>query len=170
MKRFLEWRDSWCLGCPRIDRQHIDLAQALNQAFEVVAAAPDPQAAQRESQRLLQALLEQTRQHFDDEEVLMDLCNFPELGPHRREHAMLLAELREFMREIEAGSGVLDVGSLTSLKHWLIDHVLDADKAFVDHLKAHCHRMCERIPEASTGRRSGACESARNRRSQRPGD
>jgi hemerythrin len=146
MKRFLEWRDSWCLGCQRIDQQHIGLAEALNRAFEAVAAAPNPEAARRESQRLLQALYDESRRHFDDEEGLMQLCSFPELGMHHREHVMLLAELHEFMREVEAGSGVLDVTSLTSLKHWLIDHVLDADKTFVGFLKEHCGRMCQEHP------------------------
>jgi hemerythrin len=61
--------------------------------------------------------------------------DFPQLGEHHREHVLLLAELQEFVREIEEGRRSFDLETLTSLKHWLINHVLESDMAFARYLQ-----------------------------------
>jgi hemerythrin len=61
---------------------------------------------------------------------------YPELTEHHREHIMLLAELQEFIREIEEGTRQFDLDTLTSLKHWLINHVIDSDLAFARYIES----------------------------------
>ncbi|MET0005909.1 MAG: hypothetical protein ABW087_20075, partial [Candidatus Thiodiazotropha sp.] len=52
---------------------------------------------------------------------------YPQVSSHHREHALLQAELSDLIREIEEGKRRLDIETLTSLKYWLIDHVIDSD-------------------------------------------
>ncbi len=132
MKVFLEWLDDWSLGMEEIDRQHQHLADLLNR----IATAMDVENGSADkADSLVVRLLEETRQHFNDEEAIMRNHQYPELIEHHREHIMLLAELQEFIREIEEGVRRFDYETLVSLKHWLINHVIDSDMAFARYLE-----------------------------------
>jgi hemerythrin len=134
MKVFLEWLDDWCLGLQEIDRQHLNLAELLNRVADSLDDTAEPSGAGEETMQLVMLLLEETRQHFRDEESVMRDHDYPELTDHCREHIMLLAELREFIREMEEGVRQFDLNALIALKHWLITHVIDSDLAFARYL------------------------------------
>ncbi|MET0028252.1 MAG: bacteriohemerythrin [Candidatus Thiodiazotropha sp.] len=130
MKVFLEWLDDWYLGLEAIDDQHVHLAGQLN----VIAAAMEESGDEVDVLGLVGQLLEETRQHFSDEESVMRDHEYPELIEHHREHIMLLAELQEFLRDVDEGVRQFDYEALVSLKHWLINHVIDSDMAFARYL------------------------------------
>ena len=132
MKPFLIWRTDWLVGFDELDRQHLSLAGLLNQLFDTLAT--DTIGTNPVLQGLLTTLAEETRRHFQDEEICMRECGYTRLTEHHREHAMLLAELQELMREIEEGRKRFTLETLTALKYWQIDHVLNSDKAFADFL------------------------------------
>jgi len=134
MNLFLEWLDEWCLGIHEIDRQHLQLAQLFNHLANSLQTTPADTSSTASTMTLVRRLLKETRQHFKDEESIMREHDYPYLVDHRREHVMLLAELRDFIREIEAGSRQFDYESLSALKHWLIHHVIDVDLAFARYL------------------------------------
>ena len=133
MKVFLEWLDDWQIGIGEIDRHHREMAELLNRIVRSLDTGLGSSAG-RETQRLILMLLEKTRRHFKVEEAVMREYDFPQLGEHHREHVLLLAELQEFVREIEEGRRSFDLETLTSLKHWLINHVLESDMAFARYL------------------------------------
>ncbi len=136
MRPFLIWRDDWMLGFEALDDQHLELADTLNELHRFIAREGEQAFAGME--RLcgqLSNLLEMTRRHFQDEEALMQAEAFPGLTAHHREHALLLAELQECVREIESGSKPFTLATLTALKYWQIDHVLNSDRVFVDYLR-----------------------------------
>ena len=135
MSQFLQWRDSWLLGHKEIDAQHIALADLLNEIAESLQGDPNPFRPNENTGALLQRLLDETRQHFADEEEIMRSFVFPDLPSHKREHTMLLAELKDFIRDVNEGRKPLDLGSITSLKHWLIDHVGHTDRDFMQFVK-----------------------------------
>lgn len=133
MKPFLLWRSDWLVGFDELDQQHISLAGLLNDLFEALGS--DTTGANPKLHRLLMELAENTRCHFHDEEEFMRSFDYPQLPEHHREHAMLLAELQELMREIEEGRRHFTLETLTALKHWQIDHVLNSDKVFADYVR-----------------------------------
>jgi hemerythrin len=135
MKRFLTWRDDWCLGIAEIDQQHLHLAELLNQVADSVKTEDSESSDDAEAMRSVLRLQEETRQHFRDEEAFMRANEYPYVTRHHREHALLQAELRDLIREIEEGKRRLDIDTLTSLKYWLIDHVIVSDMAIARYLK-----------------------------------
>lgn len=135
MNNFLEWLDDWYLGIEEIDRQHLQLAYLFNQVATALEASSNSQLSHAVVLPLVYRLQEETRQHFKDEEEIMREHDYPWLTEHHREHVMLLAELQEFIREIEEGTRQFDYASLTALKHWLINHVIESDLAFARHLE-----------------------------------
>ena len=64
----------------------------------------------------------------------MAQAGFPGLVEHRREHRLLLAELKEFVRAIRAGHEALDICHLRALKDWFVGHVVLADREFAEFL------------------------------------
>jgi len=135
MKAFLEWLDEWSLGFPEIDRQHLEMAELLNLIVRSMEQGAPPAYPGKETMPLLMRLLEKTRRHFKFEEAIMREYGYPELADHHRDHVLLLAELQEFIRELEEGHRVISVESLISLKHWLINHVIESDLAFAHYLE-----------------------------------
>jgi hemerythrin len=137
MKPFLIWRDDWLLGFDNLDDQHLELVDALNKLYQYIA--------EKEEKRLipdidivcaqLSTLGYKARKHFQYEESLMQEYGYPQLADHHREHIMLLAELKVCIREIESGSKPFTLKTLTALKHWQIDHLLDSDRLLADYLK-----------------------------------
>jgi hemerythrin len=136
MKPFLIWRDDWLLGVGKLDEQHLELVEALNNVHRFIVG--DKGAEMRAGMDIvcqhLSVLRKLTHQHFKSEEALMRKYEYPGLVDHHREHVMLLAELQLHIREIESGSRPLTLGTLTALKHWQIDHLLYSDRIFADFL------------------------------------
>jgi len=134
MKIFLEWLDDWHLGIREIDRHHLEMAELLNRIVRSLDSEMDSRSGEG-TLRLFLKLLEKTRQHFKVEEAVMREYDYPRLGDHHREHVLLLAELQDFIREIEEGRRAFDLETMTSLKHWLINHVTESDLAFARYLQ-----------------------------------
>jgi hemerythrin len=137
MRPFLIWRDDWLLGFDNLDNQHLELVDALNKLYQYIAEkeekglTPDINIICAQ----LSALGYKARKHFEYEELLMQECAYPQLANHHREHIMLLAELKVCIREIKSGTKPFTLKTLTALKHWQIDHLLDSDRMLADYLK-----------------------------------
>jgi hemerythrin len=146
MRPFLVWRDDWLLGYEKMDEQHLELADKLNELHRfLVRDESGPQGGLGQLCHHLSELCEMTRRHFHDEEALMEDSGYPGLNEHHREHIMLLAEMQECLREIEAGSRTFSLQTLTALKYWQIDHALNSDLEFVSYLMSRAdvqQRMC----------------------------
>ena len=137
---YLRWRAEWELGVAFMDDDHRALAALLDGLaqrygdFDGLADGPrvSPDAEAGAGQRLLadlSALADHTRAHFEREEEAMVREDFPGLLDHKREHDLLLAELRVLMREIASAAGQrIDADTLDSLKDWLLGHVLEMDR------------------------------------------
>lgn len=135
MTDFFSWRDNWNLGLDEIDRQHAALAARLNDIGQLLCDAGPANGAAGPAMALLLELAAETRRHFADEEELMRGHGYPGLRAHHREHVVLLAELQDFIRELDAGRTTLTVATLTPLKRWLIHHVVGSDHDFARFLR-----------------------------------
>jgi len=153
MTDFMQWTDKLTLGIQEIDDQHLVVFRVLERLAEAAQRMPagsplldrvpmdDPgrergseiQAAQYIHQ-LLDELVQHTQEHFRCEEELMVAHHYPHLNEHRREHTMLFAELKSFIRDITKGTASLDQKTLCSLKQWLIVHICESDKAFAEYV------------------------------------
>jgi hemerythrin-like metal-binding protein len=136
MRPFLIWRDDWLLGYVSLDQQHLEIVEALNNLHRTIVQKKESKdcVGLEEISRQLTLLRELTERNFQAEEALMQKYGFPGSAEHHREHAMLLAEMQELLREIKTGSKAFTLGTLTALKYWQIDHLLYSDRKFADYL------------------------------------
>lgn len=154
MTIFITWRDNLNLGIPEIDDQHKALAGMLNDIASMLHGNNGSDQIQAEVEAtataqhsgsahaglveqdpvlmLLEKLVRHTREHFACEEALMQASGYPDLNTHRREHVMLLAELKQFLTSVEEGGLELTMESLSALKHWLIAHIVESDQDYAD--------------------------------------
>ena len=67
----------------------------------------------------------------------MRSIDYPDLGAHRCEHALLYAEYVEMVRDLKRQSITrLESETVTSLRRWLMGHMLGADKEYADYYYA----------------------------------
>lgn len=140
MKKFFEWRNEWSLGIEIIDRQHRQLAVIFNKIAELyLNNGGQTDSGQRSNQlhEQLNIFYEKVSEHFNDEEDLMLKANYPGHTEHARDHLMLSAELKQYIRHIEEGLENINIDILNSLKVWFISHIITADKEFADFLHVH---------------------------------
>lgn len=126
---FVTWTKDLTLGVDFIDADHKVLVELLNQVDACIAA-------REESATLgsaLNALLEYARHHFRREELLLELCAFPEIVRHRAEHERLASELADFNRQFVETPDAIEADSAGAFLHrWFVDHLRNHDTAFRD--------------------------------------
>jgi len=129
MTAFVELDKGLRLGIPALDEEHCAIVGLIDRlAREVTEAGPDvPGTKFVPALRELYAI---TQAHFSHEEKLMESMKFPGLAGHRREHAMLLAEQADFIRDIETGQERLDAESLAALRIWFLGHTIGSDRVY----------------------------------------
>lgn len=156
MAVFLRWREEWCVGIDIIDEGHRQLAAAIDDmalrfgadsggvAFSAADSASVDAPAPKSLVRALARFADLAGAHFAQEEALMRAIDDGGLVHHSCEHRLLRAELAELIREVDAeAASQLSLAALERLKHWLLSHVLDADRD----LAASYFALCGYQPE-----------------------
>lgn len=104
----IAWQDHWELSIEIMDAEHRALIATLNRLIEDFAQAPlsseDPQTSLR-AQALMEALEAfgiQARAHFEHEKRFMRAIDYPHLGAHANEHALLHGGVHRDVAGLEA--------------------------------------------------------------------
>ena len=88
------------------------------------------------AQQLMETLIRETRAHFAHEEREMEAAGFPGREVHLAEHAVLLREAQDLLRQFLSGS--LSAMALPNfLKNWLIPHIQGSDRKYAGTLRRH---------------------------------
>jgi hemerythrin len=124
-----EWHKKWEIGVKSLDDEHKDLYDLINQAAQSI----NEQSSQENIIQILEKLLEHSKEHFRNEEYFMLEMNYPKRIQHTREHSMLVAETILMIKDARTSQTILDCGTVHSLKHWLLGHVLSSDKEMADY-------------------------------------
>jgi diguanylate cyclase (GGDEF)-like protein/hemerythrin-like metal-binding protein/PAS domain S-box-containing protein len=102
----LIWKSSFCCGNELIDSQHQALFHLSNELLQaVLSARPAPEIS-----TIMTRLLADVRQHFHDEELILESVGFPGLTQHVEEHTKLLAKGLELAQGFNAST--LTVGDV----------------------------------------------------------
>lgn len=123
----ITWQDSYSVGVELIDADHQLLVSLINQLDDAMTSGAGADTVGS----VLNVLIEYTETHFGREELLMEKGGYPELEPHKREHAKLTAKVREIVEQYNAGNvGRLDHEVMDFLKTWLTGHILGVDRKY----------------------------------------
>jgi hemerythrin-like metal-binding protein len=129
----IAWDETMSVGIRDLDEDHQKLVKALNRFFDGFSAGQD----RKSLDRLLDALLEDTQEHFLREEKLFAATSYPDAAAHEKEHNDLLAsgaKVRDALRDNYDATISLELANF--LKDWLLHHIEDADKKYGVYMKA----------------------------------
>lgn len=122
MSHKIEWIPAYSVGRDDLDAQH----QVL---FKLVDAIPD-QWDHKDLNRCVMKLFKYTREHFIDEEKILEDINYPELAEHKKLHEDLISQLSNI-----GELGFSDEQSLLNFKefayNWITDHILQQDHQYL---------------------------------------
>ena len=122
----IEWADGLIIGFPAIDAEHHRLVDMLNALYQ----ASIELRGQEVLRDIVSGMLEYASTHFKREETLMARFGYDKLDEHRAEHEQFVASARQIKGKLESGSFVSSIDTLSFLKSWLVNHILDADKKY----------------------------------------
>lgn len=132
---FLKWQDAFSVNHAQLDEQHQMIFRLANELFlSVHDGRPDEMVNQA-----LDSLAEYTVTHFRDEEMQMEMVQYPKSKEHKIQHKALLAQLNELRRRFHSGDRLI----VTEMLHfvvneWLFKHILSQDSQFAPYMKAVC--------------------------------
>ncbi len=122
----LVWQDSYCCGNQVIDSQHRSLFDLSNELFEAALSG----RSTIEVSAIITKLLDSAKQHFQDEEALLESLNFPALNQHVGEHSRMLKKGGELLGNFNASR--LTIGDVFEFlaSEFVMHHMLEVDQEF----------------------------------------
>lgn len=125
----MTWDATLDIGVEAMNREHRDILDAMNRVFDMNEAGRSGAGMMAEIARLGDI----TTRHFRDEEVFMAKSGFPDLEPHKRIHAKLLADFAAHASAAEAAGGRPSSAFFQFLRLWLSAHIKCIDRKYADH-------------------------------------
>lgn len=117
--------ERWISGYRSVDNEHrlqLNLIGAIRQA--VAEGRP-----KSEIDEIIDRLIDFTREHFDSEDALMRLFQYPHADNHADEHERTLQQLEELGAAHRSGRVTLTLDRVDMLSDWIRQHILTTDDA-----------------------------------------
>lgn len=131
----LVWSDEvYSLGIKKIDDQHKQLLNLINALGAIVH--DDKKANSEFLTKVINTLVDYTKNHFADEEKLLKKLHYPEYPNHSLQHRKFIAQVEEFRQAFlnSPDSKVLVGKIVTFLSTWLTQHILVEDKQYANYM------------------------------------
>lgn len=120
---FIEWKDSYSVGMPDIDHQHMRLVDIINRLHDSMRAG----ATQTQLVHIAHDLLDYTREHFAYEERMIAAAGYPHVAEHAQKHRAMTAQVEAFCDNVRAAKATIPLKLMDFLKNWLTQHILATD-------------------------------------------
>ncbi|MBF0295155.1 MAG: hemerythrin family protein [Magnetococcales bacterium] len=127
------WKNHLSVGVADVDEDHKKLIKMINRLFGAALSS--------EPQRVLEGVLDELTHyvifHFEREEAYMQRLGCPFHQEHLQEHRHLLEAVGGFRVRLLAGKvGCLKEEMESTLRDWLIGHILGLDKKMGEFLNS----------------------------------
>ncbi len=134
MSEQVAWSDALSVGVDLIDDQHKELIKRLSAFLESLSSGAD----KGEIIKLMGFLQIYVKRHFEDEEKLQLMNDFPDYASHKQEHEAFKAKLIKLNARVLGDGGGEQVAEeiRRTLLDWLVNHIQVRDKAIATFLAA----------------------------------
>jgi len=126
----IDWSSELVLGIAAIDEQHKKLIGIINDFHRGLTDGH----ANESIDNVLRQLFEYIHIHFSYEEKLLDEHAFPYSEQHCQKHNELIKQVEDFRDKLTEGRIMIGMDILSFLKDWILHHILEEDKAYVNFL------------------------------------
>lgn len=128
----ITWSAEWSVGLVTIDTQHQKLIGYINELNDAMAQRKGKDVIEK----ILAGLVEYTKTHFANEEMLFRTHGYPEALSHKTKHDELTKKVIAFQKDFHDGKMVMSVEIMAFLKDWLFNHIKGTDMKYAPFLKS----------------------------------
>ncbi len=134
----LTWTDDLSVGIRDFDDDHKRVIRIINELHDAVQdSAVTGKIAAAEMEIALHRLENYLQYHCAQEELLMEMTDYPELEEHKKEHAKLALLIKDMHSRFHGSTDPKHATEIMKFVYdWLIDHILVTDKRYASHLIA----------------------------------
>lgn len=126
---YITWHEKFSVGVQAFDKDHMVLLDLINQLHDAYAADKGLEAMDF----CFKTLMDYTKGHLKDEEILMEEHNYPGLKEHKAAHEKMKRDLTDLhTRYLETEDENICLELLGYLTNWWHFHILEVDKAYED--------------------------------------
>ncbi len=127
----LNWREEWNSGNEKIDHQHKELLEMINQIANLTLSDAEDGVIKEK----MDVIIHHTMNHFEEEEAILKKVGYPYYKNHANIHTSLLTRAKEFERAYFAGEVKLTAFFTFLLDEVIVGHLLDMDTKFFPYVK-----------------------------------
>ncbi|HCY86765.1 MAG TPA: hypothetical protein DHV36_16670 [Desulfobacteraceae bacterium] len=125
----IEWTQDFSIGNDELDDQHKQWLDIYNKAHDRMMD-PDEINFAKTGIEALKEMKAYGEFHFSKEEAVMSEAGFPKFELHRKMHRAFSNEIDGMMKDLEAGTHVLNSEVIKRIENWLRHHILKEDMKF----------------------------------------
>ncbi|HHV72793.1 MAG TPA: hemerythrin family protein [Clostridia bacterium] len=130
-----KWKDEYSMGIAKIDQQHKRLFEIGSQIYELARLKDDVDHFD-EIVAIIGELKDYTKYHFQFEEELMDLYQYPQVKLHKLEHFSFIKKLNDLdLDRIDEDQERVIMDLLDFVISWVTNHIIKSDFLYKDFLK-----------------------------------
>ncbi len=126
------WVSDFEVGVKSIDEQHKRLVEMLNTLGQAIGEDHGKDAIMG----IVEEMKHYAVYHFKTEEDAMEAMDYPKRSTHKQEHDTFIEQVLDAADALESGGKITPGEVWTFLHHWLVEHILESDKAMGLHLSA----------------------------------
>lgn len=126
------WSDKYSVGNAKMDLEHEKLFHIIYDFVTSINSGSDKEVITIGFNRII----ENTIEHFDNEEKLFSQYNYPHKREHIKVHKEVLSSIKALNKDREYN---FSMGIEEALFSSLLEHIMDSDKKFTDYIKENFH-------------------------------
>ena len=125
-----KWRDSYSCKVRQIDEQHKQLFK-LGEDLNKIISNKDGEDHYDEIMSVLKELKDYTIYHFNFEEELLKIYNYPNLPAHKEEHRAFIEKIMELETEdVDSEQRKVTMDILVFIANWIENHIVKIDMQY----------------------------------------
>jgi len=130
----IRWRQDLEIGIEKIDDQHKELVDSMNNLLEACSAG----RAKEEIEKTLAFISDYVVTHFNYEQEYLQKYGYPKYDAHVKLHKFFLQEIEELNKKYEEEGPTLHFIVVFNKKilDWFINHIGKADRDFAEYLRS----------------------------------
>lgn len=127
-----EWKDTYSVNVPEIDKQHRELFRIGGEIADLVLVKDDYDHFD-EIMTILKQLKDYTIYHFNYEEKLMEKYGYEGTDFHKIEHLFLTKKIEKFEeQDLDQKQSEAVVELVAFISDWICGHILKTDMKYKD--------------------------------------
>ena len=134
--KYIVWEDKYKVGYKRIDDQHMELIEIINDLYDCMDNKDSKNESLKEAFRdVLSKTVDYVAFHFSYEEKIMKAIKYNKIIQHSSYHREFTNTIYNYVQSYKDGSLDAIDDLVKYLKEWFLNHILVTDKQFVSEVR-----------------------------------